>query len=323
MKHKKEWPWWWPFAAFGLIVCVVWFILAVETLPVATPVHFDVGWQMDSCYWVYIQDSVRVDSSSKRYNVTEWPDTNFDLAYGHVHRIRLYYWAPGLDSGNWEKTFDMYDYNNANCVGGGAYVAAFVVYDSANDESVQYAKVTIKQDSSLGATETWWMTNASGYLEFALENGDFSAIASKPRFCSSPLDFSIASGNYYDTLFGYQLSTPTPPSLEYATVEGYVYSPSGERFFGGTVTARRVSGEFASDTTSTPVIIGQKLVTVPIDTAGYFSMTLMRTSAYDDTTLGFYDIFGSMGTGPEIFNVLKVYIPASGDVDLGLIVGRR
>jgi len=323
MKHKKEWSWWKIFAVFGLIVCAVWFILAVETLPVATPVHFDVGWQMDSCYWLYIQDSVRVDSSSKRYNVTEWPDTNFDLTYGHVHRIRLYYWAPGLDSGNWEKTFDMYDYNNANCVGGGAYVAAFVVYDSANDEAVYRAKVTIKQDSSLGSTEYWDWTGTNGYVEFALDNGDWSAVTSKPRFISSPLDFTIASDNYLDTIFGYQLSTPAPPSLDYALVEGYVYSPSGERFFGATVTAKRVEGEFASDTTDTPVIIGQKLVTTPVDTAGYFSMYLLRTSAYDDTTLGFYDIVGNMGTGPEIFKVTDLYIPASGDVDLGLIVGRR
>lgn len=322
MKHKKEWSWWTIFAVFGLIVCVVWFVFAVDVLPVATPVHAAFGWTVDSIRWVHIIDSVRTDSSGMIYSVTEWPDTSFDLSLGHVHQIRFIYWAPGLDSANWQFDFDMYDYNNANCVGGGAYVAAFVVYDSVNDELVDYALVTIKKDSSLGGTEYWWMTD-NGYVEFALNNGDWCALVTKPRFMSSPLDFSIASGNYSDTIFGYQVSTPTPPSLEYATVEGYVYSPSGERFFGAIVTAKRVSGEFASDTTDTPVIIGQKLVTVPIDTAGYFSMTLMRTSAYDDTTLGFYDIVGNMATGPEIFNVTGVYIPASGDVDLGLIVGRR
>lgn len=323
MKRRKEWPRWTPLAFCGLIACAVWFILAVDALPVATPVHFDLGWGVDSAHWLHIIDSVRTDSSSKRYNITEWPDTTFDLSLGHVHRIRLYYWAPGLDSGNWEKTFDYYDYNNANCVGGGAYVAAFVVYDSANDEAVHYAKVTIKQDSSLGSTEYWDWTGSNGYVEFALDNGDWCAVTSKPRFISSPLDFTVASGNYSDTIFGYQLSTPSPPSPDYATVEGYVYSPSGERFFGATVTAIRVKGSFASDTTGTPVIIGQKPVTATIDTAGYFSMTLMRTASYDDSTTGFYNIIGQMGTGPKIFEVIGVYIPASGDVDLGLIVGRR
>jgi len=290
---------------------------------VAKPVHAAFGWTVDSIYWVHIVDSVRTDSSGKIYSVTEWPDTNFDLTYGHVHQIRFIYWAPGLDSANWQFDFDMYDYNNANCVGGGAYVAAFVVYDSANDEPVYRAKVTIKQDSSLGSTEYWDWTGTNGYVEFALDNGDWCAVTSKPRFISSPLDFTVASGNYSDTIFGYQLSTPSPPSPDYATVEGYVYSPSGERLFGAIVTATRVKGEFASDTTGTPFIVGQKPVIVPIDTAGYFSMSLLRTSAYDDTTTGFYNIVGNMGTGPEIFKVTELYIPASGDVDLGLIVGRR
>ena len=322
-KHKKDWPRWTPLAFCGLIVCAILFVLAVEALPVAKPVHAAFGWTVDSIYWVWIADSVRTDSSGKLYSVTEWPDTTFDLTYGSVHQIRFYYWAPGMDSGNWQFDFDMYDYNNANCVGGGDYVAAFVVYDLANDNPVYRAKVTIKQDSSLGGTEYLDWTGTNGYVEFALDNGDWCAITSKPRFISSALDFTIASANYSDTIFGYQLSAPEAPTLDYATVEGYVYSPSGERFFGGTVTAKRVEGEFASDTTGTPVIIGQKLVTVPIDTSGYFSMSLLRTSAYDDTTNGFYEIVGNMGTGPEIFKVTKLYVPPTGDVDLGLIVGRR
>ena len=308
------------------IVCavIVMAFMLSNVWGVATPVHFVWGWPVDSAHWVHLVDSVRVDSAlSKRTDITQWPDTTFDLALGSRHEIWMYYWAPGLDSACWVKGYDYHDYNNANCVGGGSYVAAFVVYDSANDEAVQNAKVTIKQDSALGVTEVWWMTNASGYLEFALDNGDWSAVTSKPRFMSSPLDFSIASANYSDTIFGYQIGTPSPPSPDYATVEGYVYSPSGERFFGAIVTATRVDGEFASDTTGTPFIVGQKPVIATIDTAGYFSMSLLRTSAYDDSTTGLYNIVGNMSTGPEIFNVTELYVPASGDVDLGLIVGRR
>lgn len=306
-----------------LLALGIMFLVASKVGGVATPVHFVWGWPVDSAYWIHLVDSVKVDTAlTKRTDITEWPDTTFDLTLGSRHEIWMYYWAPGLDSACWTKSYDYHDYNNANCVGGGSYVAAFVVYDTANDEAVHYAKVTIKQDSALGVTETWWMTDANGYLEFALDNGDFSAVTSKPRFMSSPLDFTIASANYSDTIFGYQIGTPSPPNPDYATVEGYVYSPSGERFYGAIVTATRVTGDFASDTTDTPLIIGKKPTTVPIDTAGYFSMFLMRTSAYDDTTTGFYEIVGNMG-GTEIFKVTTLYIPATGDVDLGLIVGRR
>lgn len=306
-----------------LIALAIIFWVASKAGGVAKPVHAAFGWTVDSIYWVWIVDSVRTDSSGKLYSVTEWPDTNFDLTYGHVHQIRFIYWPPGLDSANWQFDFDMYDYNNANCVGGGAYVAAFVVYDSANDEDVENAKVTVKQDSALGPTETWWMTNASGYLEFALGNGDFSAIASKPRFCSSPLDFSIASGNYSDTIFGYQLSTPAPPSLDYATVEGYVWGIDGKKFYGAKVRAHRISSEYATDTSDTPVIIVKDVAVVTVDTSGYFSMSLLRTSVYDDTTRGFYNFVCESVAGVTLFNLPTVHIPASGDVNLGLVAGRR
>ena len=305
------------------VFLIVMAVLLTNTWGAAKPVHAQYGYALDSLCWYLYTDSVKTDSSGKLYDVTGWPDTSFDMGYGHYHQVRFYAWVYGYDSSCWTWDWDMYDYNNANCVGGGAYVAAFVVYDTVNDEPVYRAKVTIKQDSSLGSTEYWDWTGTNGYVEFGLDNGDWSAVTSKPRFISSPLDFTIASDNYSDTIFGYQLATPSAPTLDYAIVEGYVYSPSGERFFGATVTARRVEGDFASDTTTTPVIIGKKPTTVPIDTAGYFSMTLMRTTSYDDTTTGFYNIVGMMSTGPEIFTVTSLYIPATGDVDLGLIVGRR
>lgn len=211
MKRKKTWPRWTPLAVFGLIACVVWFILAVDVLPVATPVHFDVGWYMDSCYWVYIQDSVRVDSSSKLYNVTEWPDTNFDLSFGHVHRIRLYYWAPGLDSGNWEKTFDMFDYTGTGGGGGTEYVASFWIWDTTNDVGISTANVTIKKDSSTGGDWNWAMGEPSGYVEFALPNGDWTVVATKAGYGIPAHDFTISSSAYTDTVKGYQV--PLPPAV--------------------------------------------------------------------------------------------------------------
>lgn len=306
-------------AAFLIVMAV----MLTNTWGVAKPVHAAFGWTVDSIYWVHIIDSVRTDSSGKLYSVTEWPDTNFDLSLGHIHQVRFIYWAPGLDSANWQFDFDMYDYNNANCVGGGSYVASIIVYDSANDEAVQNAQVTIKEDSSLGPTFVWWMTNASGLAEFALNNGDWTAVVGKPRFMSSPLDFSIASGSYSDTIFGYQVSTPAPPSLDYATVEGYVWGIDGKKFYGAKVRAHRTSGEYATDTSDTPVIIVKDVAVVVVDTSGYFSMSLLRTSVYDDTTSGFYNFVCESVAGVTLFSLPTVHIPASGDVDLGLVAGRR
>ena len=214
MKHKlvlphKEWPRWTPLAVFGLIVCAVWFIMAVEVLPVAKPVHAAFGWTVDSIYWLWIVDSVRTDSSSKLYSVTEWPDTNFDLTYGHVHQIRFIYWPPGLDSANWQFDFDMYDYNNANCVGGGEYVAAFMIWDTLNDVGIPAATITINQDSSTGSQWTYKLSEPSGYVEFSLPNGDWTAVAGKEQHSIPSLDFSVASAPVTgDTLKGYRIPFP-------------------------------------------------------------------------------------------------------------------
>jgi|GEM_PF-6903573 len=216
MENRNRYPKWTPLAVCGLIVCALWFVLAVDVLPVARPVHAAFGWTVDSIYWVRIVDSVRTDSSSKIYSVTEWPDTNFDLTYGHVHQVRFIYWAPGLDSANWQFDFDMYDYTG---VGGGDYVAGLWIWDTLNNVGIDRPNVTIKQGGSAGPTWAWLQGGANGYVEFCLPNGDWTAIASKPGYGIPTHGFSIADAPYTDTIKGHQV--PLPPAADSAP---YVYA---------------------------------------------------------------------------------------------------
>ena len=327
MRRKQERPW--PNGSlFWLSLAIAFFVLgifAAKVNPMSTDVHPTWGYDLDSVYWIHLQNSVRVDSSTKITDVTEWPDTIFDLALGSRHTIRFYYWAYGFDSAIWPHDYNYYDYNNANCVGGGDYTVRIWVLDTAGGDTtpVDAAKVTITQDSTTGAVKTWWPTGVDGTVEFALDNGDWSGKAGKTGLAAGTIDFTVASGNHYDTILGYEIATPAPPSIDYATVEGYVFDPSGGKLFGSIVTATRVSGSFGTDTTTTPVIIGGKSIVASVDTAGYFSMFLMRTTAYDDTTTGKYNIFGTLPSGTAIFKILDVRIPASGNVNLGQIHARR
>jgi len=212
VKRKKDWSWRMIFAVFGLIVCVVCFVLAIDALPVATPVHAAFGWTVDSIRWVHIIGSVRTDSSGKLYSVTEWPDTTFDLSLGHIHQIRFIYWAPGLDSANWQFDFDLYDYNQANCVGGGEFVAGFWIWDTtANDVGIGLTNVSIFQDSSMGSLYKWGYGQANGYVEFGLPNGNYTLLASKPGYGIQTHDFTISSSAYSDTVKGYPI--PLPPAV--------------------------------------------------------------------------------------------------------------
>jgi len=308
---------------------IIWaFIFPGVVWGVPKPVHAQYGWNLDSLCWYLYVDSVKTDSSGKLYDVTGWPDTSFDLALGHYYEIRFYAWNYGYDSSNWSWKYDLYDYNNANCVGGGDYVTQFLVLDTATDpdSGVYRAKITVTHDSSTGSTKTFGWTDNNGFLEVALDNGDFSAFASGVTFSfvSSPIDFTVASGPHYDTIEGYRIPTPSPPSPDYATLEGYVYTPSGEKMHGLLVKAIKVKGSNTTDTTSTPLIIPGVPTYATVDTSGYFSMTLQRTGTFDDTTRGFYNISGHYGeSGEPLFNVPEVYIPATGNVNLGQIMARR
>jgi len=211
----------------------------------------------------------------------------------------------------------------SGALGTGSDTLIYYTVDTGNDvrvEGVQVSMYTIG-GSQVGGPQT---TDANGYVLWALNSGDtLLPLAYGPHQYTWGTDTLVFTGQTSDSAMGYRIADPSPPSPDYATIKGFVFSPGGEELFGSIVTAKRIKGEFASDTSGTPYIIGKQPTTAPIDTLGYFSMFLKRTGTYDDTTKGFYNIVGNMSTGPEIFNIIELYVPDTGDVDLGLIVGRR
>jgi len=65
MKNKQDWPWRKIFAVFGLIVCVVWFILAVDTLPADFKPPYRWGEGVDSAkLFVTLVDGTMWDSTA-------------------------------------------------------------------------------------------------------------------------------------------------------------------------------------------------------------------------------------------------------------------
>lgn len=77
------------------------------------------------------------------------------------------------------------------------------------------------------------------------------------------------------------------------------------------------------DSAATGVIIsGAVVVQDPTDSLGYFELFLKRTGTYPDTSKAFYDIRGYQDD-VLMFEILQVYVPGSGNVDLGNILGAR
>lgn len=270
------------------------------------PIHAQLGWTLDSMKWVKTVDSLRTDSSGKIYDVTGWPETTFTITLGSRHEIIFYYWAPSLDSGVWPWTWDLYDYNNANCVGGAPYVASFYVLDTnvEPDAGIAGVQVCIKQDSATGGTEKWWWTDQDGYIEFGLNNGDWSAVSAKAGLASAAsLDFTIASGPYHDTIEGYMIQLPAPPGgpLDMASVNVF-YFRDGTAIKGARLFARNQN--VATDTTNN-VLIGPVQVTDYSNNQGLATVSVPKSYIYHDSLKALYDI--SLYHGSKLVKLWQDY----------------
>jgi hypothetical protein len=307
MKHRKKRfnprNYLWLLAA---VVFALLGIFAAEVTPVEVRVHANFGYTLDSLRWLLYQDTLLTDSSTKITDVTEWPDTVFDLAFASRWTISFHYWAYGFDSAVWNWYYDLYDYNNANCVGGGAYVARFLVRDTNTnpDVPIDAAKVTIHYDSSTGAVRNWWWTDGTGYVEFGLDNGDYSAVTSKPGLASAAaLDFTIASAGYQDTIDGYMIEFPAAPGgpLAMASVNVF-YFKSGAAVKGARLIARNQN--VATDTVN-QVVIGPVQVTDYSNSQGLATVSVPKSYIFHDTLKGLYDI--SLYHGSKLVKLWEDY----------------
>lgn len=119
------------------------------------------------------------------------------------------------------------------------------------------------------------------------------------------------------------ISLPGAPNV--CRVEGTLFNPDGQKIWNALVTATRISGENASGTSnSVNVIVSGKPVYAVTDTSGYFSMYLVGTHEYADTTRGFYNIKAVTNPGQvEIFNIPRVWIPSGGVWNVADTVSNR
>lgn len=214
------------------VALVLWFFVwPMPIWGVATPVHAAFGWTVDSVYWVHIVDSVRTDSSGMIYSVTEWPDTNFDLSDGHIHQIRFYYWAPGIDSANWQFDFDKsyasVDYAQiADSVDGqltvthgsgswqsgaggtGSDTLIYYATDTGNNNRVEGVQITMYAvgGTQVGATQT---TDGSGKTLWALNvNDTLLPITYGPHLYNWELPTLVFTGQTADSAMGYKTADP-------------------------------------------------------------------------------------------------------------------
>lgn len=256
-------------------------------------------------------DSTGANQIGNRGDVQSW-DTTWDVGTGQtliVFKFKYnradsqfisWAWAynglftPGAGTGDNTVTVYPLDTSGTDALVGNVNVT-FI--NNANDSTVAFAQVPL-----------------SGSLPFALQNGTYSIIGVRTGYFFWRDTITVTATIDSQALLGYDYGIDTPGNPDFCNVYGYISNDAGDKLEGAIVTAIRAANLNTTDTSS-GIIFSNDPIVDDTDSLGYFSLTLMRTTAFDDTTRGFYDI-SAIYDGREIVKIRKLYIPAAGNLNL-------
>lgn len=203
--------------------------------------------------------------------------------------------------------------------GSGTYTHVVKVRDTSSATDSTLATVLVSAFNSSGSMVGQAKTNSAGLITFALDSGAYSFRLFAPGY-TAPIKYdTVTTDGDTTNLDGYDNNTPSV-----APLYGYLYDISGQPIYGAVIQAVRMGTAQATDTSGASTITypNMPIYSAPTDTTGYFAMNLVRTSQYDDTTQGFYDVTAYYAN-TEIAKISKVHIPSTGSVDLGQVQARR
>jgi hypothetical protein len=184
------------------------------------------------------------------------------------------------------------------------------------------SRVSISTQDASGNTRDVLQTDANGFTFFKPSSGDWTLVAERFGYTWIDTTFTV-SANDTLSIKGYNFTTVSDPaSADLSRVHGYLRTIEDKKIDGATVIATFNTGTNQADTSGTAVIITDVVASTASDSTGYFFLDLRRTSTYADTTRGFYDIRGYRGE-IMIFEIIRLPVPASGNLNLGDTLGLR
>lgn len=199
-------------------------------------------------------------------------------------------------------------------------VVGFYVVDTISGDSLSGVSVTLK-DAGNNARNNPFLTNSDGFNQANLVTGNWTFIATRPPDSFRDTTINITAN---DTILirGGLFSIGSPANADLSRVHGFLRTIEDKKIDGATVIATFHSGSNQTDSTGTAVIVADIVAEASSDSTGYFFLDLRRTTTYPDTSRGFYDIRGYWDE-ELIFEVLKLYIPVSGNINLADTLANR
>lgn len=206
--------------------------------------------------------------------------------------------------------------------GGGSDTIVFYALDTSGTDTVrQDVKLTVYNASGAEVVNGW--TNSSGNKTLYLDAGTYTIVGRATGYIWNSLSYTVSANADSVPVLGYNQVIGNPSSANLSRVYGWVKDITDQAIAGASVTITRNSTAPVVDSSGTgSVVISPQAIVVYTDTAGYWFADLRRTANYDDTTRGFYDIEGTWDT-KTLFKINKLYIPGSGNVNLGDTLANR
>lgn len=262
---------------------------------------YSIRWKLDSA-------GIQIDSGDYRYSVASY-DTTFSVADRIQYTLTFYVKYQITDSAaSW--VWERYIYDPA---GSGPYRVILRMVDTSGTDAAVSGVHFTAYDATNGDVATG-LSSAAGLDTVNLEAGTHTIISAKTGYYFPSKSITV-SANVTDTVEGYDISVGIPLAASVCRVYGYLSDYSGNILMGAKVVAKTANVTSIVDTASTRRIIAPIERVAKADTSGYWFVDLQKTTTFDDTTKGFYDITGTyMGT--TIFFINHLYVPDQSSLNL-------
>lgn len=207
-------------------------------------------------------------------------------------------------------------------LGGGSDTLVFYAIDtSGTDTARQDVKLTVYNSAGAEVVNGW--TNAGGNKTFYLDDGAYTVVGRATGYIWNSLACTVSVNDDSVAVLGYNQIIGNPSAANLSRIYGWIYDIKDDPVRGASITITRNNSSPVVDSSGTgSVVISPNPIIVFTDTAGYWFADVRRTQNYDDTTRGFYDIVGNW-RNKELFKINKLYVPATGNINLGDTLAQR
>ena len=311
---------------WAAIICVA-IVLAVPQIMGATYTHEQTWRDPDGIYdslryYIKVGNAIR-DSSSVA--LADSTTTTATLDQDSTYTEEVYVFGTGSTFWSSPSTTILPRWTGGTATtdlsGDGAMVVR--VLGISGSDTLSGVRFTAKNSS--GATEGYLTSGASGAVTFGLDTGTWTFVAEKNGYFDVVTDSAVTASDTFLITLSADGSIATPATAVQATLYGYLIDGSGTALEGATVKCR-ISPKQTNlvDTTSSKNIVFSRLVKGPsvTDSTGLFSFTVIRSTAYSGADTVFYYLDAAY-FGEKIFEGLKVYVPDTGNVNLGDTLAAR